>query len=190
MTDATKPVELTDAERIAHREEIARIRALTGGALAREVLDLIEDNRERWYQGAWRKDHDDKGMSLEPCDQGAKNSYEVFVEDPLNPECKTSFCFAGFVGAIKGVKWAKGDQENVAIPGMCDCPGLCCVNGEHQTSISNYARRELEIGSYDAEKLFNGDNDIEDLRNMVADIVNYGEILSDSDEDGEDDDDF
>jgi hypothetical protein len=185
-----EPTVLSPEERAAHLAEIARIRALTGGNLAQEVLELIEDNRDRWYQGAWRKDvNPQNGHYVEPCDQGAANSYEVFAEDPLDPDCTTSFCFAGWVGAVKGVKWAKGDQENVAIPGVCDCPGLCCVKGEHQMSISNYAAAQLDIESWDAEKLFNGDNSIYELRDMVSEIVQYGEITSnDSDGDGDDSD--
>jgi hypothetical protein len=126
---------------------------------------------------------------MQPCDKGAGPAvYEMFAEDPLNPACTTSFCFAGWVGAIKGVKWAKGDQENVGDPERCNCTTLCCTNYDHQMSIGAFAQQQLGIASYEGEMLFSGDNDIDRLRQMVHELVAYGEIGSDE-VDGDDDDD-
>jgi hypothetical protein len=187
------PVVLTPEQIAAHAAEIARLRALTGGELATEVMDLIEENRERWYQGAWRRDVDNRGNHLQPCDVETATMVEAFAEDPLNPACTTSFCYAGWVGAVKGVKWAKGNGEVIGNPDKCDCVGFCCTNTLHQMHISDFAREQLDISSYDGDKLFNGDNSIYELRSYTEEIVQYGEILSaehdDSDEEDDDDDD-
>ncbi len=175
-------------EQIAARKaEAERYRALTGGALAQEVLTLIEENLGRWEQGSWRQDHGPDGESL--C-TAPVTSIEAFAEDPLNPACTTSFCFAGFVGAVKGVKWAKNNiHEDIGDPERCDCKGFCCTNTEHQMSIGIYARKQLGLEEYDADKLFNGDNTLSTLQGYVEDIVQHGEILSYNYGDNDEDDD-
>lgn len=173
------------------------VKALTGGDLATVVLDVIEDNRDRWYQGAWRQDLGSAGEYLQPCtnvDLATATVLEAFAEDPLNPACTTSFCFAGWIGAVKGVKWAKGDQESIGDPERCDCTTPCCVVLNHQMSLPNYARRELGISEFEGNYLFNGDNTIDTLREYVGQLVTYGEIDGDEDDvneyrDADDDDD-
>lgn len=160
------------------------VKQLTGGPLATVVLDLIEDNVDRWNQSTWRQDVDSGGNYLQPCtgiDLETSTVLEAFAEDPLNPACTTSFCFAGWVGAVKGVKWAKGDQENVGDPDKCDCKTLCCTDYEHQISIAQFARDELGLALYEGELLFNGDNTLPTLRDMVEQLVETGSI------DGEED---
>jgi len=172
--------------------DYAAVKDLTGGDLAVVVLDLIEDNRDRWYQGAWRQDRDPlDGDYLQPCDKGASPTvYEMFAEDPLNPACTTSFCFAGWVGAVKQVKWAKGDQESIGDPERCDCKSLCCTNHYHQISLPHYARQQLGISGHEGDLLFNGDNTIDTLRQLVESLDRYGSIDDDDSEyDGDDDDD-
>jgi len=168
--------------------DYAAVKDLTGGDLPAVVLEVIEDNRDRWYQGAWRQDLGSKGEYLQPCDGIAGPTVlEAFAEDPLNPQCTTAFCFAGWVGAIKGVKWAKGDQESVGDPNLCDCKTPCCVVADHQISIAHFARRELGLAHYEGELLFNGDNDIWALQQMVEQLQLNGSI--NGVEDGDDDDD-
>jgi hypothetical protein len=170
--------------------DYAAVHDLTGGSLAVVVLDVIEDNRDRWYQGAWRQDLDSDGSYLQPCDGIAGPTVlEAFAEDPLNPACTTSFCFAGWTAAIKGVKWAKGDQESIGDPERCDCKTPCCVVLDHQMSLPNYARRVLGIGEHEGDILFNGDNQIDDLRRMVEELDQYGSIDDPDNYDGADDDD-
>jgi hypothetical protein len=184
---AVKPVELTPEQREQHRLEMERYRALTGGALAQEVLTLIEENTARWEQGSWRVDNGpaDEAVCTTPI-----SSIEAYAEDPLNPACTTSFCFAGFVGAVKGVKWAKNNiHEDIGDPDRCDCKGFCCIDPEHQMSIGIYARRVLGLEEYDADKLFNGDNSLSTLQGYVEDIVQHGEILSYNYGDNDEDDD-
>jgi hypothetical protein len=166
------------------------VRALTGGSLAVAVLELIEDNIDRWYQGAWRQDIGPDGNYLQPCDGiSGPTVLEAFAEDPLNPACTTAFCFAGWTAAIKGVKWAKGDQETIGDPERCDCTTPCCIVMDHQIGLPSYARRVLGIRNHEGDMLFNGDNDIYSLRQMVESLDRYGEIDSDDEYDGDDDDD-
>jgi hypothetical protein len=182
----TKPVQLTPEQREKHRREMERYRALTGGDLAQEVLDLIEENVQRWDQGSWRTD---SGPYDEAVCTAPVTSIEAFAEDPLNPACTTSFCYAGWVGAVKGVKWSKANKsEEIGDPARCDCTGFCCIVPDHQVHIAVYARRQLGLDESDSDKLFHGDNTLGMLRRYTEEIVEYGEIMSDQDEDGDDDD--
>lgn len=163
----------------AERQQyLSRIRALEGTELAAEVLALIEDldtwekersatrfhhgaSRGRWNQDSWRYN-------------GApEERYEVFRDDPLSPDCRTSFCFAGWIGAIDGVKWVRGYVDMVAT--KCTCPTPDCVaqewdgaSAEHgQMTISVYAARRLGLDIGDAQELFNGENELGDLTALV-----------------------
>jgi hypothetical protein len=186
---------MPEEERAAHRAEMERYRALTGGALATEVMELIEDNLSRWYQGSWRQDNGPDGEQV--C-TAPVTAIEAFAEDPLNPSCTTSFCYAGFVGAIKGVRWAKGRQENIGDPKVCDCTTFCCEVDSHQISVATYAAEQLGIELGDADALFNGENNVEQLRSgtqaivygwSVVDAISGDDYDDDEEEDEEDDDD-
>jgi len=181
-------------EQIAERKaKLAEYRAMTGADLATEVLALIEDNQERWYQGNWRMDQSIDGVNVAPCSNGAtEHVVELYADDPLNPACETSFCFAGWVAAVKGVKWAKGNQELVGDPDKCDCKTLCCEVPEHQIFVSVYASNQLGIDSYEGDALFCGDNSIYALERGVE-AIRDGESVReyiDGDNDGEDDVDY
>lgn len=60
---------------------------------------------------------------------------------------------------------------------------------DHQIGLPSYARRVLGIRNHEGDMLFNGDNDIYSLRQMVESLDRYGEIDSDDEYDGDDDDD-
>lgn len=172
----------TIEEIAARKAETARLRALVGAPLAQEVLAIIQENEERWHQSSWRHENVEKwdveldryeGTDPEilACDVPA-TAIEAYIEDPLHPSCTTAFCLAGWVGAVKGVKWAKGDnKETIGNPEVCNCVGLCCVNSSHQMSIGTYARIQLGISESAADRLFNGDNRIEHLEAGVQAIV-------------------
>jgi hypothetical protein len=156
---------------------------LRGGELATVVLDLIEANLMRWNQGAWRADT----VTLQPdyCANPPTEAIEAHLEDPLNPDCTTSFCFAGWIAALDGVKWGKHDQESVGWKGTwddpqpCDCTSLCCTDTAHQTHISHYARHRLGIASHEGDALFSGDNDLSALR-IGVEAINDGRDVDDA----------
>lgn len=145
---------------------VAEIRRLYGGELATEVLEIIEENLGRWDQGSWRHDLDDEAYCTAPV-----TAVEAFAEDPLNPACSTSFCFAGWVGALDGVKWAKGSSDRIGNPQRCTCTTYCCEEEHHQVAIDSYAAYRLGITAHQGDALFSGDNGLEDLRNGVEAIV-------------------
>jgi len=171
---------ITDREeRLALYE---RIRAAQGADLAAEVVGLIETNIVRWYQDSWRHNG-------EP-----EERYEAYREDPLNPECKTSFCLAGWVGAIDGVKWyTDGSETNpvtgatapimsveyIGDPRRCDCETPWCTKLSHIISISDYAARRLGLVDDDARLLFHGENTLDDLGllvNAMVDRIDFSRV--------------
>lgn len=145
----------TKLQRQARLAELARIRALAGPELASEVMVLIEGNLERWYQDSWRHN----GLPEE--------RYEAFREDPLNPNCKTSFCVAGWVAALDGVRWREGSVEYIGDPRRCNCTGSVCRSDLHVMFVSDYARWRLDLADDEASRLFHGENTLDDLRQMV-----------------------
>lgn len=178
----------TAKDRIAERD---RLRALSGPELAVEVVALIDDNLDRWYQDSWRHN----GMPEE--------RYEAFREDPLNPKCKTAFCHAGWVAALDGVRWFEGSLDLIGHPARCTCTGKYCTVERHVIHVSDYAARRLGLNSDEASRLFNGDNTFSDLEAMTAAMARGGSIYDvrlerdddsyeyddyDSDDDDDDDD--
>lgn len=158
-------------------------REMHGADLAVEILAIIEANKERWHQSAWRIELDGHPI-------------EGYVDDPLNPTCTTAFCFAGWVAAVDGVKWAEGDRtEKVGDPRLCDCKTKYCENEHHQVHVSGYASARLEMEG-DDEELFNGENSLQQLRDGVNAMVTGDSVVfaikgydEDEDEDYYDDDD-
>jgi hypothetical protein len=157
------------------RAELVRLSELQGTDLAVEVLTLIEDNQLRWTQGSWRLEIN-----------GYESAVEEYHDDPLNPACTTAFCFAGWVGALRLVKWAADDgryhhpsTEIIGDPDLCDCPGNVCVQGRHYMSIQDYAARVLDIDDRAAIALFNGENSLLALRAGV-DAMIRGDNLVDA----------
>lgn len=175
-------------EQQARIERLTQLRAASGADLAVGVLELIEDNRDRWNQGNWRLN----GLPEE--------KYEQFREDPLAPECRTSFCKAGWIAAIDGVKWfAWGggpmpvprsedepsvwdlSSDQVGNPAVCDCLGAACVNPEHALFVRDYAAERLGLDERQADILFHGANTIGDLR-LLVDAMVAGEDLCDQEQ--------
>lgn len=167
-------------DRIAERD---RLRALSGPELAVEIVALIGDNLDRWYQDSWRHN----GQPEE--------RYEAFREDPLNPSCKTSFCHAGWVAAVDGVRWFAGSNDLIGHPARCTCTGKHCTVERHVIHVSDYAAGRLGLNSDEASRLFNGDNTFDDLEAMTAAMARGGTVYDvrlerdDDYEDNDDDDD-
>jgi hypothetical protein len=134
-----------------------KLRQLTGAELAAEVMELIEDNRDRWTQGSWRMDFN-----------GLETAVEEFVDNPLDPACTTAFCFAGWVAAVHRVKWAADGSgvstDMIGDPAACYCQGRYCTVPNHRIYVQTYAARVLGLSGWEAEELFRGDNTLELLR--------------------------
>jgi hypothetical protein len=157
------------------RAELARLRELQGTDLAIEVLAIIEDNQLRWTQGNWRMEVN-----------GTETAVEEYHEDPLNPACTTAFCFAGWVGALRLVKWAADadrahspSPETIGDPERCDCTGVVCNKPKHMMAIEDYAARVLDLDDRAATALFNGENSLLALRAGV-DAMIRGDNLVDA----------
>jgi len=173
---------MSTAEAQARLDYYQRVRALQGPELAIEIVALVEENLRRWDQDSWRRN----GQPEE--------KYEEFREDPLNPMCRTSFCVAGWVVAIDGTRWGLGSQDMVADPSKCNCTSKSCLNPAHQMYVSDYARQRLQLTGPQADRLFRGENTLDDLQLMADTLVRGGDILdveldSDPDDDDEDDED-
>jgi hypothetical protein len=143
---------------------LARLRELEGKELAAEVMELVEDNLERWRQGAWRSELN-----------GTETAVEEFVDNPLDPACTTAFCFAGWIGAVHRVKWAAdllgyASDDTIGDPATCDCTGKFCDDTDHQLPIQDYATRVLGLTDYAGIALFSGDNSLKALQAGVAAI--------------------
>jgi hypothetical protein len=166
---------------------------LTGGPLARTVLSIIQDNQQRWDQSAWRHD---RGTDVITYCTTPTTAIEAFPEDPLNPACTTSFCFAGWVAALDGVRWAKGGNGmSIGNPAVCDCTTFCCEKPEHQMTVDRYAAARLGIDDADACALFASANTLDELVAGVEAIEGgYGvreafRRVMDGDDDWDDDED-
>jgi len=169
-----------DVDTIQRLELLDELRKLSGPPLAAAVLELIEDNRERWQQGSWRWNG-----------ELPEEKYETHREDPLNPVCKTSFCAAGWVGAIDGVRWSE-TIELIGHPSKCNCTTPRCAVSSHMVHISDYAAARLGLNYDAASRLFNGDNTLEDLQDMVAAMARGDSVFDVTpswDQDDDDDED-
>jgi hypothetical protein len=132
------------------------------------AMAIIESNPDRWNQGSWRGD--DR--------VGKGKAVEDFPNDPLNPECGTTGCLAGWVVFLNGIKWAgraPGQlfHDMVQDPDTCTCAPTAriCTCG-NAMSVQEYARKRLGMSNDDADALFSGDNDLDDLRAGVKALAN------------------
>ncbi len=162
-------------ERSRH-EVIEAIRQLEGAELVSAVVDLIEAVQDRWDQNSWRFN----GKEQE--------RYEAWQQDVLNPGCHTSFCAAGWIGALDGVKWYRETVEGIGRPGVCNCSSPECVMPSHYMLVSTYAAGRLGLTEDEAQVLFDGSNTLEDLRTL-ADAMENGislwSVVSELDRGGE-----
>lgn len=147
--------------------------------LAVTALSVIETRPERWDQGSWREDFNNPDRPIED-----------FHDDPLDDQCGTAFCMAGWVAALDRAKWAgrltsvgrnnyRFDMygDRVADPDRCTCPPqrpFCTC--ENTMLVSEYAQMRLGLTVDEADALFNGDNQIEDLRAGVKALLNGEDV--------------
>lgn len=128
-------------------------------ALLRQTLAHIEAHPETWYQATWRNP---------------------------NAECGTSYCFAGWAATLSGAQWDKNSND-VAVSSLPQAVREEWSDynedvGDGWIHISDAAaqllgllQRHQEDGytSYSApaaDDLFDPDNDLDDLRRIVAEL--------------------
>jgi len=135
--------------------------------LAVQAMSAIETMPQRHEQASWRYDTG-----------GRVGRIEQFHDDPLNPECQTAFCFAGWVATLDKAKWVVNRQHDsvshlVANPDTCTCPPeqRYCNCGNYMT-VGRYAQERLGLDEVDADALFASENTVEALRIGVKAIMN------------------
>lgn len=127
-------------------------------ALLRKTLEHIEAHQNEWYQGSWRIPR-------------------------TTSSCGTAMCFAGWATEIMDGEWIsrtgeyvianEADREWVAglENGGCDVFGDSMIrerpNGRGEIHCSYRARRLLGLSQKQANDLFSGRNDLDDLREIV-----------------------
>lgn len=127
-----------------------------------QVLGHITAHPETWYQGDWVaviNTHD--GMRM----------YEVLASsDPQSTHCMTAGCFAGWVGVLSP------EIEFIGVtPGTHPEPNQRLLNAVkyngRQVTLSHAAREVLGLTDHQSDRLFNGNNDLQDIARVVREIV-------------------
>jgi len=118
--------------------------------LLRQTMAQIEAHPEQWDQGSWTKEL----------------------------TCGTAYCFAGWAAVLSGARFAKNaySQEfrSCVIP-----PGRILP-----VDVADYAADLLGVEHYETERsdednyvhLFNGGNDLDDLRQIVDELCADAEV--------------
>ena len=150
--------------------------------LAVTAMAIIETHPDRWDQGSWRMD-----PLTGPVGRGRK-PLEDFADDPLNEDCGTTGCLAGWVAFLDRVKWGAnkhmtvGGQplqfgDMVQNPDRCVCaPDARFCTCENLMPVQEYARLRLGMNPQEADALFNGDNGLEDLKAGVKALANGQDV--------------
>lgn len=129
--------------------------------LADEVIAVIEAMPERWDQETW--------ATSEKCPDPEKDILEE------GWSCGTGMCFAGWSVAIgHELEWIESNSPYspgcFAIPaGEAEIPSFMPVRESYVKgmTIQQAARYLLGITEGEADDLFNGDNDLEDIKQRV-----------------------
>jgi len=73
--------------------------------------------------------------------------------------CGTAYCFAGHVALLAGATWADGTP---------DCEYVITLGDKYAYArVNDYARRVLEITQNQACVLFCGENELDDLKQII-----------------------
>lgn len=120
----------------------------------RKTLEHIEAHPDEWFQDYYAVDMDLAHKSRFSMSSLAETDHPVTM-------CGTACCFAGQVVSDAGYRFAFRPDEVTT---------LHCVDPRtgHAVQISHAARELLGITSSEACSLFDGDNTLEDLRQIVG----------------------
>jgi hypothetical protein len=80
--------------------------------------------------------------------------------------CGTAMCFAGHASMLAGAQWAVDDGEPLSAM-------LVTPSGQYM-DVHNFAKRELGLTEPEAGWLFDGNNDIAELEEIVDSLKNGG----------------
>lgn len=134
-----------------------------------KVFRYIENNRDRWNQASWVEDPSGG-------DTGTIDKMKTYAEDPLNPSCKTTGCFAGWTVLLSGYRphvatshflgsgteYAYLDDLYVVPPGK-NVMDITAVE-----TIPKVARDLLGITQDEANLLFHPYNTMDEMYAVVA----------------------
>lgn len=178
---------------------------LRGTELLNYVLGLIQDQVRHanlrdartaarggaWDQGSWGKFMVTDSLlahstvtDMEATPPPGSRVRREFVIDPAdieaqisdNPQCGTAMCFAGHTAILAGGKPVFSTAYGID-PGEELSFGTVRTADGGDRHVSTYAAELLGLDTVDADELFSGDNTLEDLEKLVADITaNGGEL--------------
>jgi len=121
--------------------------------LLKKTLAHIEAHPEQWNQRDWRDvDHDLR--------------------------CGTACCFAGWAALLNGSTWDVPDSEIENYDWDHDPNGDKLADVDGGRAVSRVATRALGLTWTQADQLFAGGNDIEDLRAIVAELCEQAEDVT------------
>lgn len=117
-----------------------------------EIMEFIEAHPETWHQASWFQ-------HLDP--ETGDSKWHVTIEEVSERNsCGTSFCFAGHVALHEGFPSPPLDSNE---------SWERTIDGERWPEhVDTFAMNRLGITTAQADALFDGDNTMTDLRNMVT----------------------
>lgn len=133
--------------------------------LLREVLQYIETHPQKWNQQAWFK-------------VGQRSNGEpIFNKVTLQFEevnsCNTSMCFAGHAALMSGFD---APPKNDYLMWRGWGPGL---RKAETMDVDEYAREVLGLTFEQADVLFQGENTLEDLKEIVENLIENPDAYAD-----------
>lgn len=137
-----------------------------------EKEDQMPEDKRRWDQGEWARGAATKRRRKNP-DSGETDLVEVSVS------CGTTFCLAGNACHLAGDKFVVPEYE-AHFGESVDVTEVLTAEGDLR-GIEGRATDLLGIKGYEARELFDGSNDIDDVREIAASIARrYGHALQEA----------
>jgi len=145
-----------------------------------KVLDYIEANNDLWNQNVWAE------VNINGFDGDTLK--RMILDDPENPACGTAMCFAGHACNLSGWRpffrpvttWGGelDDRSNEFMLGQAIHSDTCRNKAGEVASVKGKAMDLLGINSLDADHLFDGNNDLDQLREMVDHLKEHGSLTT------------
>jgi hypothetical protein len=162
-----------------------------------KVLGYIEANNDLWNQNVWAE------VNINGFDGDTLK--RMILDDPENPACGTAMCFAGHACNLSGWRpffrpvttWG-GELDGKSNEYMLDSSihsDVCRNKAGEVASVKQKATELLGINLSDADALFDGNNDLDELREMAAHLKEHGHLgeytrIEDRDTEADQDDDY
>lgn len=109
--------------------------------LLTKTLAHIEAHPETWYQEDWR----------------------------VRTDCGTACCFAGWAATLDGCVWYVRDDD-LAEDDLDGWAELITIGGA-TVGVGEHAAKILGLSRYDADRLFDGGNNLTALRRIVGELI-------------------